>query len=104
MRAIRVIVRDVVLDESEQVSLVEDEDVIQKISATTSDPAFRHSILPRACRAYASGFHAAGCQQIGYLVAELAVTIENRALWTSPAAYAQRSGGGADASANFAIY
>ena len=78
MRAIGVIIRDVVLDETAQVSLIEDEYVIQKISATAPDPAFRDSILPRACRAYACGFHAAGCQQIGYLLAELAVTIENR--------------------------
>ncbi len=78
MRAIGVIIRDVVLDETAQVSLVEDEYVIQKISATAADPAFRHSILPRACWAYASGFHAAGCKQIGFLLAELAITIENR--------------------------
>jgi hypothetical protein len=44
MRAIGVIIRDVVLDETAQVSLVEDEHVIQKISATAPDPAFRHSI------------------------------------------------------------
>jgi hypothetical protein len=46
MRAIGVIIRDVVLDETAQVSLIEDEYVIQKISATAPDPAFRHSIGP----------------------------------------------------------
>jgi len=41
-------IRDVVFDETAQVSLVEDEYVIRKISATASDPAFRGTILPRA--------------------------------------------------------
>jgi hypothetical protein len=39
-----VIIRDIVFDETAQVSLVEDEYVIQKISATASNPAFRNSI------------------------------------------------------------
>ena len=47
-------------------------------SATAPDPAFRDSILPRACRAYACRFHAAGCKQLGYLLAKLSVTIKNR--------------------------
>ena len=51
--------------------------MIEKLSATAPDPAFRDSILPRACRAYACGFHAAGCKQLGYLLAKLAVTIKN---------------------------
>ena len=78
MRAIRVVIRDIVLYESEQVSLVEDEYVIQKIAATASDPTFRYSVLPWAGRADAYRFHAARYQQIGYLLAELAVTIEDR--------------------------
>jgi hypothetical protein len=49
------------LDETAQVSLVKDEYVIQKISATAPDPTLRNSILPRAGRAYASGFYAVGC-------------------------------------------
>jgi hypothetical protein len=66
-----------VLDETAQVSLIEDKYVIQKISATAPDPAFRDSILPRACRAYACGFHAAGCQQIGYFSRQPALAIQN---------------------------
>ena len=52
--------------------------MIEKLSATAPDPSFRDSILPRACRAIACGFHAAGCKQIDYLPAKLAVTIQNR--------------------------
>ncbi len=75
MCAIGVVIRDVVFDETAQVSLVEDEYVIQKIPATASDPAFRNSILPGTRRAYARGFQAARSQKIGYLVAEFAVAI-----------------------------
>jgi hypothetical protein len=41
-----VVAADIVLDETAQVSLVEDEYVIQKISATASDPTLGHSIPP----------------------------------------------------------
>ena len=78
MRAIGVVVTDIVLDETAQVSRVEDEYVIQKISATASDPTLGHSILPRACGSYAFGSHAAGVKQIGCLLTQLAVTIQNR--------------------------
>ena len=77
MGAIRMVIREVVFDETAQVSLVEHEDVIQQIPATASDPAFRHTILPWTCRAYAFGFHAAGCQEIRYLRAELTITVQN---------------------------
>ena len=57
---------------------IEDDQVIEKLSATASNPTLSNSILPRACRADACGFHAAGCHEIGYLLAKLAVTIQNR--------------------------
>ena len=44
------IVRDVIPDQAAQMNLIEDDQVIEKLSATASDPAFRNSILPRACR------------------------------------------------------
>jgi hypothetical protein len=56
----------------------ENDHVVEKLSATGSNPAFCDSILPRACRAYACGFHAAGCRQIDYLRAKLGITIQNR--------------------------
>ena len=78
MDSVRVIVRDVIPDQTTQMNVIEDDQVIEKLSATASDPAFRDSILPRACRAYACGFHAAGCQQLGYLLAKLGITIQDR--------------------------
>jgi hypothetical protein len=52
--------------------------VIEKLSTTVSDPAFRDSTLPRARRAYAHGFYAVRCQHIGDLLAKLGITIQDR--------------------------
>jgi len=73
-----VIVGDVIPDQTAQMHVIENDHMIQKISATASDPAFRDSILPRTCRTNACGFHAARCQHIGHLCAELAITIQDR--------------------------
>jgi hypothetical protein len=74
--SVSVIVSDVIPDQTTQMSLVYDNQVIEKLSATASNPAFRDSILLRACRANACGLDAAGCQQIGYLPAKLGITIQ----------------------------
>jgi len=64
-------------------NVTEDDQMIEKFSTTAFDPAFRDSILPWACRAYAHGFHAFRCQHIGHLLAELGITIQDRvAVWT----------------------
>ena len=65
------IISDVIPDQTTQMSLVYDNQVIEKLSTTASNPAFRDSVLPRARRANACGLDAAGCQQIGYLLAKL---------------------------------
>jgi hypothetical protein len=98
MDPVRMIIGDVIADQTTQMSVVEDDHVIEKLSATASDPAFGNPILPRACSACAGVFHAAGCKQLGYLLSKLAVTIKNRvAIRTrlpkrSPSAVAQSKG------------
>ena len=78
MDPVRMIIGDVIADQTTQMSIIEDDHVLEKLSATASDPAFGNPILPRACRACARGFQAAGCKQLGYLFSKLAVTIKNR--------------------------
>jgi hypothetical protein len=78
MDPVRMIIGDVIADQTTQMSVVEGDHVIEKLSATASDPAFGNPILPRACSACAGVFHAAGCKQLGYLLSKLAVTIKNR--------------------------
>jgi hypothetical protein len=58
-------------------NVIEYDHVIEKLFSTAFDPAFCNSILPRACGACAYGLHAAGCEQIGHVLAELAISIEN---------------------------
>jgi hypothetical protein len=60
------------------VNIIEDDHVIEKLSTTASDPTFCDSILPRACRANACGLDAACCQQLGYILAKLGITIQDR--------------------------
>ena len=72
------IIRDVFPDQTAQMDLIEDDYVIEHFPAAASDPAFRNSILPRACGAGAHGFHATLYQHIGYIYAELGITIQDR--------------------------
>src|SRR5262249_1684453 len=47
-RAVIVIVSDVLAEQSPEMTFVEYDDVVEQLSAYTSDPALRDSILPRA--------------------------------------------------------
>ena len=51
--------------------------MIEKLSATASDPASRDSILPGACRTDAHGFYAICSHHIGDLLAEFGITIQD---------------------------
>ncbi|HYA88377.1 MAG TPA: hypothetical protein VEI57_15080, partial [Nitrospirota bacterium] len=59
-------------------SLVEDEYMIQKISATASNPALGDSILPGRLETDLLGFDASGHQQIHRVLVELRISIQNR--------------------------
>ena len=83
MDPIRVIIGDVITDQTAQMNLVKDDYVIEKLISTASNPTFRNSILPRTRKACACGFHSAGCEEIGYLFTKLGITIQNYvAVWT----------------------
>lgn len=86
MDPIRVIIGDVITDQTAQMNLVKDDDMIEKLISTAFDPAFRNSVLPRTREACACGLHSAGCEEIGYLLAKLGITIQNHvAAWTRSA-------------------
>jgi hypothetical protein len=70
-----VIIRDIIPDQTAQMNVIEDDQVIEKLSATASDPAFRDPILPRA---YVHAFYAVRFQHIGNLPAKLGITIQDR--------------------------
>jgi hypothetical protein len=78
MDSILMIVRNVITDQTAQMKFVQDNHMIQELVSAASYPSFRDSILPGTCRAYAFRLHCAGSQKIGYFLAKLAITIENR--------------------------
>ena len=59
-------------------NLIEDDHVVENLSATASNPAFRDSILPGTSETDPLGFDAPGDQQISRLLAELRISIQNR--------------------------
>jgi len=48
--SILVVVTDVVANESNQVEIVQDDNMIQQLSPAGADPALRDAVLPRASR------------------------------------------------------
>ena len=50
MSSVFMIVANIVLQQPSQVSLVEHNHVVQKLSAYTANPAFRNSVLPRSAK------------------------------------------------------
>src|SRR5512132_3402043 len=59
-------------------NIIEEDEMIEKLSTTASDPAFCDYILPRDCRGSARGLDVGGCQQLGYVLAKLGITIQHR--------------------------
>ena len=78
MDPVRVIVGDVIPDQTAQMNIIEDDHVIEKLSATASDPTFGDSILPRTRRAYAQRFDSVRFQHVGHPLAKLGITIQDR--------------------------
>jgi hypothetical protein len=73
-----VIIRNIIPDQTAQMIFIEDDHVIEELSAAASNPAFRDSILPRASEACLVGYDATGYQQIHCLLAKLRISIQNR--------------------------
>jgi hypothetical protein len=61
-------------------SLIKNDHMVEKFSATTSNPAFRDSILPGTLEACSFGFDFAGYKEIHHIFAELCVSIQYRIL------------------------
>jgi len=55
MRSVLMVVAHVLSHKSSQVSLIEDDHVIEQISSATSHPALRNPVLPRAAKSGADG-------------------------------------------------
>jgi hypothetical protein len=69
------IVGQVFISKPFQMLLVQRNYIDQHLPATTSNPALRDSVLPRAPDARANGFNAARLQELDYLAAELGIPV-----------------------------
>ncbi len=76
VRSVLVIVRQILTTEASQVLFIQRDDVIHQLTANTTDPAFRDSVLPRAPQTGSYRFDAASFQKPENLVTELRVAIK----------------------------
>src|SRR5580700_11130069 len=83
MRPIVVVVADVLSHQSFQMPLVQNDPVIQQVSAAASHPAFRNAVLPRATESSADGLASHLSHERQHVSAELGVAVEQQESLTS---------------------
>jgi hypothetical protein len=76
VRSVFVIIRQILTPKPSEVLFVQRNDVIQQLAASTADPAFSDSILPRAPQTRSYRFNAARLQEAENLSTELCVVIK----------------------------
>src|ERR1700756_680524 len=77
MRAVLVVVANILREQTFQVAFVDCHDVIQEITAATPYPALCHSILPRTFERSADRIHAQGSNRCGDFQSILGITIKD---------------------------
>jgi len=80
MDAILVVVADVLSNQPPQMGCAQHDHVIEQLSATASNPALRHPVLPGTAVGRSNQLAAEAFQHGRDFSAELAVTIENQVL------------------------
>ena len=78
MRAILVIVADVLREQPFQMPFVHRNDLIQQIASAAFDPALRHTVLPRALEGGSDGLDLQGSHSRGNLKSILPVPVEDQ--------------------------
>lgn len=76
MGSVFVIIRQILTSKPSKVVFVQRDDVIQELAASTADPSFSDSILPRAPQTRSYRFNATRLQERENLSAELCVPIK----------------------------
>ena len=76
MRAVVVIVGQILKTEPTEMALVERDDMVDHLAANTTDPSFGNSVLPGAPHTCLCGFNAACPQELEDVAAELGIMIE----------------------------
>jgi hypothetical protein len=76
VRSVFVVVRQILTPKPSKVLFVQWDNVIHQLAASTADPPFSNSVLPRATQTRAYRFNAARLQKAENLITELRVSIQ----------------------------
>ena len=77
VRAVQMVVANVVSKESSQVPFVQRNHMVQQLPPAASDPSFSHSVLPGRFAARALGLQSDGAQRVQNLGVEFRVPIQD---------------------------
>ena len=78
MRAVLVIITDVLVHEAFQMPFVENDHMVEQISAAVPDPSLRNAVLPRASEAGLLGLDAEALHRLNHFAIELGAAIEDQ--------------------------
>jgi len=71
------IIADVIANQAAKMLLIQRDDVVEDVSATTPNPSLRNSVLPRRLHASSLGLQTGLLQELEYLSIEFRVAVEN---------------------------
>jgi hypothetical protein len=71
MRAVLVVVADVLIHEAFQMQFIENDHMVEQIAAAVADPALSHAILPRTSVAGPLGLDAKALHSFDYIAVEV---------------------------------
>jgi len=77
VNSVLVMVGHVIADEPPQMGFIKRNDVIEKLPATASDPAFRDPVLPRCLNTGALRLQACRFQESNHISIEFGVAVED---------------------------
>ena len=80
MCSVVVVVADIFGHEAFEMAFVENDDVIEQVSAATTHKAFGNAVLPRAAEAGAFGLDAEALDRVDHLFAEVRGAVEDQIL------------------------
>jgi hypothetical protein len=77
MSPVLLVIRDVFSQEPAKMAFIQRDDMVEDLPASTSDPAFRDSILPRSLYARSFRLQTRGLQERDHFSIELRIVIQN---------------------------
>ena len=78
MRSIFMVVMDVISHQAFQMTLIENNDMIEQVPAAVTDPAFGNAVLPRTSKAGSLGLNAQGFDHVDHLTVEVRRPIKDQ--------------------------